>query len=554
MNEEFDFVVVGSGGGSMCAALFMRSVGKASVILEKTESVGGTTSMSGGVMWIPNNRFMAESGIEDSIEKAMRYLDGLVEDCEDTPGATRARRAAYVSEAPRMIDFLVSQGIELLRSPSWPDYYDERPGSSVPGRTVVARLFDLNELGPWKSKLRRSFLHVAPLYSHEGIQLITMKHSWTGRLVLLKLMARMIGAKLTGKQLVAAGAALQGRMLKAAVAENIDIRLSSPVSQLIVEDGRVVGVLTKKDGKDWRIGARLGVMINAGGFARNQKMRERFIPGTNAQWSNASPGDTGEMIEEATRIGAAVAQMEEMVGQQMTLPPDNDSEFYPMIQMEISKPHAILVDQSGRRFMNEAGSYMAAAQNILRRNLTVPAIPSWMIVDDQYFRRYMLSGTLPGAPRRKAWIKSGFLKAGNTLKDLAIACQVGPDTLQATVTRFNAFVEKGVDEDFHRGQRVYDKWLGDATHKTHPTLGKLEKGPFYAVSVYPGDVGTYGGIVTDAHARVLREDGTVISGLYATGTSTASVMGRVYPGAGCSVGPSFTWGYVAAKHAAGVTR
>jgi 3-oxosteroid 1-dehydrogenase len=551
-NEEFDLVVVGSGGGSMCAALLLHTVGKKTVILEKTDKAGGTTSMSGGVMWIPNNCFMADAGLKDSPDQAMRYLDSVVGDRDDAPGATQERRKTYVREAPNMIDFLVSQGIELLRAPCWPDYYDERPGGSVPGRTVIAKLFDVNELGEWRSKLRRSFLHVAPLYSHEGIQLVTMKHTWTGRIVLLRLLARMLNAKLSGKQLVSSGTALQGRMLKAALAAEIDIRLGSPVSKLLTEGGRVVGVLTVKDGKEWRIGARLGVLLNAGGFARNQKMREQYMPGTSAKWTNVSPGDTGEMIEEGIRIGAAVAQMEEMVGQQVTLPPDNKTEFNSMIQMEISKPHAILVDQTGVRFMNEAGSYMEAAQNILRRNKLAPAVPSWMIIDDQFFQRYMLSGTLPGAARRKAWLKDGFLKKGETLRELAIACGIDPKTLQVTVTRYNGFVDKGRDEDFNRGARAYDRWLGDATHRSHATLGTIEKGPFYAVPVYPGDVGTYGGLVTDAHARVLREDGSAIPGLYATGTSTASVMGRTYPGAGCSVGPSFTWGYVAAKHAAGL--
>jgi 3-oxosteroid 1-dehydrogenase len=249
------------------------------------------------------------------------------------------------------------------------------------------------------------------------------------------------------------------------------------------------------------------------------------------------------------RIGASVAQMEEMVGQQITLPPDNATEFVPMIQMELSKPHCILVDQSGQRYMNEAGSYMAAAQNILKRDRTVRAVPSWMITDSLYFKRYLLSGTLPGAKRRGQWINSKFLKTASTLTELARECDIDPDGLQRTVARFNQFAKIGRDEDFHRGERAYDRWLGDGSHKSHATLGRIERPPFYAVQVYLGDVGTYGGLVTDEHARVLREDKSVIAGLYATGTSTASVMGRFYPGAGSSVGPSFTWGYIAAKHA-----
>jgi 3-oxosteroid 1-dehydrogenase len=220
--------------------------------------------------------------------------------------------------------------------------------------------------------------------------------------------------------------------------------------------------------------------------------------------------------------------------------------------MELSKPHCILIDQSGKRYMNEAGSYIAAAKNILNRDKTVRAVPSWMIADSQYFKRYLLSGSLPRARGRERWITSKFLKRASNLGELARECDIDPSALERTVARFNRFAEAGRDEDFHRGERAYDRWLGDGTHKAHATLGKIDSPPFYAVQVYPGDVSTYGGLVTDEKARVLRDDKSVIEGLYATGatgTSTASVMGRFYPGAGSSVGPSFTWAYIAAKHA-----
>ena len=550
MDEEFDFVVVGSGGGSMAAGLFMRSVGKSAVILEKTDLIGGTTATAGGVMWIPNNRFMAEEGVEDSYEKASRYLDATVGDHDDTPGATRERRTAYLTEGPRMVDFLVEQGIKLRRVPYWPDYYDERPGGSEAGRTVVAELFDANELGEWKAKLRPNFMQV-PVKLEEGMALPTFKYSWKGKRILARMIGRSLIAKVTGKHWVTAGGALQGRMLKAAVDAGVDIRTDAPVNELIVAEGRVIGVRTVKDGKPWRIGARLGVLLNAGGFARNQKMRDKYIPQTSAEWTNTCVGDTGEIIEEAQRIGAALAQMEERVGNQMTLPPDHDNFFLPMVQMDGSKPHAILVDQSAQRYQNEAGSYMEYGQNMLARDRKVPAIPSWMIVDQQYMGRYMFSGTMPGSKKPQAWYDSGFLKKAETIADLARQCGLDPAALEATVKRFNGFVAKGKDEDFHRGDRAYDRYLGDSYDKHNPALGTIEKAPFYAVQIYPGDVGTYGGVVTDANARVLREDGSAIEGLYATGTTTASVMGRTYPGAGSSIGPSFTWGFVAAKHAAG---
>jgi 3-oxosteroid 1-dehydrogenase len=572
-DEVFDFVVVGSGGGSMCAALLMRSVGKSVLILEKTDLVGGSTARSGGVMWIPNNPFMKRDGIEDSFERAQSYLDSVVGDAADTPGATRVRRHRYLSEAPQMVEFLMSQGIRLRRPKEWPDYYDERPGGSVPGRTVIAELFDANELGPWRPKLRPSFIvapvslmprplgkmmaslgiNLLPATLEEMMDLAAVTQSWGLKLLGAKVTLRGLLAKLTGKQFVAGGAALQGRMLQAALRTGVDVRTESPVRELIVENGAVAGVVTVKEGRSWRVGTRLGVLVNAGGFARNQRMRDRYVPGTSVKWSMAAPGDTGEMIEEMMRHGAAIAQMEERVGNQQTLPPGaEDGEAKPTAQALTASPHAILVDQSGVRYLNEGGSYMAYCKEMLERDKQVPAVPSWAVFDSQFIRKYMLAGTMPGSEKPQAWYDSGYLKRAATIEELARTLKIEPATLKNTVDRFNGFVAKNRDDDFQRGARAYDRWLGDPFHKPNQTLGAIAEGPFYAVPVYPGDVGTYGGVVTDEQARVLREDGSVIGGLYATGVSTASVMGRAYPGAGASIGPSFVWGYVAAKHAAGV--
>jgi 3-oxosteroid 1-dehydrogenase len=202
--------------------------------------------------------------------------------------------------------------------------------------------------------------------------------------------------------------------------------------------------------------------------------------------------------------------------------------------------------------MNEGGSYMEFVQNMLKRNREVPAAPSWWIVDEQYMRKYRFATIWPGAKKPQSWYDSGYLKRADTIEQLAGLLDIPPMTLKATVDRFNAQVRAGHDDDFKRGDRAYDRWLGDAFNASSPTLGTIEKGPFYAAPIVPGDVGTYGGVLTDDKARVLREDGTPIAGLYATGVTTASSMGRCYPGAGASVGPSFTWGYVAARHAAGL--
>jgi len=555
-DELFDFVVVGSGGGSMCAALVMRKAGKSVLVLEKTDLIGGTTSRSGGVMWIPNNRFMKEAGIADSYEQAMQYMEATAGQSLDAPGSTLERRQAYVAEGPRMIDFLVEQGIRLRRSSSWPDYYDDRPGGSVPGRTVLADMFDTNELGEWKSKLRPNFM-VVPAYLDEAFEISTFKSSLQGKLTMLKVGLRAAVAKLTGKAWTTAGGALQGRMLQAALKAGVDLRVNCAVKGFIMDGGAVKGVVVEKDGCDWRIGSRSGVLVNAGGFAQNQEMRDKYIPGTSVLWTATTPGDTGEMIRTMEDMGAALAQMNERVGNQMTIPPGMENRSGHGVnlsaisgQTNYAKPHSIVVDQSGVRYMNEGGSYMEFCQNLLKRHETVPALPSWWISDQQSMDKYLFCGTMPGTKKPQEWYDADFLIRADSIEELAGKISVDPAVLKGTVDRFNSGARLGRDDDFKRGARAYDEWLGDHYHTPSNTLGAIEKGPFYAARVWPGDVGTYGGVVTDVHARVLRQDGSVIPGLYATGTSTASVMGRFYPGAGSSVGPSFVFGFIAAKHAA----
>jgi len=554
-DESFDFIVVGSGAGSMAAALYVRSNGKRVLILEKTDLVGGTTARSGGIMWIPNNPFMARDGVEDSYDKANTYLESVIGGQTDAPAATTARRHAFLTEGPNMVNFLLAQGVELERPSYWPDYYDERPGGSQAGRTVAAKHFNINELGAWKDRLRPSYVALPgnlPASIAEMKLLPMVKRSWKSRLMMLRVIGRGVAARLTGKQYATAGAALQGRMLKACLAVGVEIRTYAPVSELIVEGGAVTGVQTVKDGRPWRVRATLGVLVNSGGFALNRAMRERYQPGTSVDWSNAAPGDTGEMIETMLAFGAAPAQLEEFVGYQATLPPDMVKDhIIPSVQGMTASPHCILVDGTGVRYQNEGGSYMAYCQNILKRNRVVPAIPSWAIFDRQYMAKYMLAGTMPASNKPQRWYDEGYLKKAESLAELARLIGAQPSVLEATVARFNGFVANNRDEDFQRGVRAYDNWLGDPLHSPSMTLGSIDEPPFHAIPVVPGDVGTYGGVLTDEHARVLRTDGSEIPGLYATGVATGSVMGRFYPGAGCSIGPGFTFGYIAAKHAIG---
>jgi 3-oxosteroid 1-dehydrogenase len=375
------------------------------------------------------------------------------------------------------------------------------------------------------------------------------KRTFKGAMAVLRVGLRMITSKLAGQHFVGAGAALQGRMFKRALEAGADIRTEAAVERLLTdESGRVTGVQARVAGELKSFMARDGVLINAGGFARNQRMRDKYMPGTRADWSIVCEGDTGEMLEEMMRIGTDVAQMDEMIGNQASHPPEQ-REVLPQVMAELAKPHSMVVDQSGERYAREAQSYQQFVHEMFARDKVVAAIPSWLVMDSEYVSKYMVSENLPWAELPKSWFSAGFLVKADSLEKLAKACAMNPDKLVGSVKRFNIFARNGKDEDFHRGDRAYDLFYGDPTHEPSATLGAIEKSPFYSYRVYPTDIGTSGGAVTDVHARVLREDGSVIPGLYATGNSTASVMGRAYPGGGACVGPSFVWAFAAAKHA-----
>ncbi len=549
-DREYDAIVVGSGAGSMCFAQMMSSAGKKVLLLEKSSYIGGTTARSGGVMWIPNNPMMAQDGVHDSADEAHKFVEGLMGERLDEPGSTPARRAALLREGPNMVAYLQSQGVRLTRVKDWPDYYDERPGGCKTSRTVVSELFNLKELGPWAKKMQRGFLPL-PLMLAEAFEFKNLKHTWRSRGVLLNFIFRLLAHVLTGRKTVSAGLALQGQMMKAALAAGVEFATESPVESLIIEKDRITGVVASVNGESQRIGAPV-VLMDSGGFAKNQAMRDRYQPHTNVEWSNAVDTDTGEMIEEMVRVGAHTHNMDMMVGYQTILPPGKENDFIkPGAQQLGAHPHAIVVDQAGVRFMNEGGSYVAFCRGLLDRNKSVPAVPSWIVMDGRCVKSKGIAG-VRGGRKLKQWEEAGYLKVAATVRELATAMKVDSDALENTVERFNDFVAQGRDTDFGRGDRDYDGWLGDRWNKPSPTLGELSEPPFYAVPVVPGDVGTYGGVVTDEHARVLADNNEPIGGLYATGVCTASAYGRVYPGAGASIGPGYTFAYIAAKHALGL--
>jgi 3-oxosteroid 1-dehydrogenase len=560
--EGFDFLVVGSGGGSITAALVAKDAGLRPLIIEKQATVGGSTGYSGGVLWIPNNPLMAREGVFDSLERARTHFNAVV--TYEGPGTIPARRETFLTAGPEMIAYTERRGMRWRRPDGYADYYDDLPGGEPRSRMVEPELFDLNALGVWKEKLSVYPGFPFRIYPHELSDVLCAKRTWAGRRTVLRILRRLIAMKLRGQDTWGAGAALQGRMLQIALREGIAIWPSTPFVDFLQDDDTVVGVVAERDGRRVEIAAPAGVLINAGGFARNDALRSRYgRRPTSTGWTSANPGDTGEVIEATMSIGAAVDCMDEAWWILTSLAPDGT---YPrgawtrdksrpqpfMHHFDISLPHAIIVDRSARRVINESNSYMDVCQRLYERNNTPddPAKPfGWAILESRHRRNYPW-GTAPPGLTPRSWLRSGYMKKAQTVDGLAQQCGLDAGTLRETVERFNGFARAGRDEDFGRGNRAFDRYHGDPTVKPNPSLGEIVRPPFYAVALFPGDVGTAGGLVTDDHARVLREDGSVIRGLYATGNSTASVMGRSYIGAGASIGPSFVFGYVAGRHVA----
>jgi 3-oxosteroid 1-dehydrogenase len=541
-DEVADFVIVGSGGGSMAAALYLNSIGKRPLILEKTDKFGGSTAMSGGVLWVPNNHLLARDGIVDSHEAGRTYMDATVGN-DAGPGATPARKEAYLRNGPILLKWLEEHGMEWLRTEGWADYYDDRPGGCTRSRSVGAPLLDARKMGPLFDKLRLGPM-VMPVPTDQARNIGLATRTPRGMLEGVRLIWRTMLGKLRGKPILSFGGALQGRMLMLAQGAGIDMRTGHAIVELIEEEGRIVGVLAEHEGRTLRIGARDGVLINAGGFSHNAEMRKKYGPQpSSVEWTNANPGDTGEMIEIAERHGAALDLMDQAWWVPGTVGPQGGPAN--MHNTDISKPHCIIVNRRGKCILNESGSYMENGQRLYQND-----VPAFVILDSRHRKRYAWGYHPPGSPP-KEWLDSGFIKMADTIEELALKAGIDPAGLRAEVDRFNGFCETGKDLDFNRGGRGYDNWFGDPTVKPNPNLGKIERPPFYVLEMVPGDVGTSGGMVTDEHARVLRPDGAVIEGLYATGNSTASVMGRCYPAAGASIGASFIFAWIAAHHATG---
>jgi len=517
--EEYDVVVVGSGAAGMTAALTAAHHGLTAVVLEKAGRFGGSTARSGGGVWIPGNSVLP---FADSFDAAHAYLTHLA--------GNGPRQRAFLEHGPAMLDFVMAHTpLRFQWVAGYPDYYPEAPGGLARGRTIDPSPLDGRVLGASLDSLN------PPYISTRGLTITAADYRWMSLgtrhprslLTAARVVSRLIISKLLRRRMLSMGQALAAGLRAGLLSADVPVLLSTPLSSLdTAPDGRVIGV-------NARFRARRGVVLASGGFEHNEAMRHRYQRSPiGTQWTVGASSNTGDGIALGISLGAAVELMDE-AWWGPTIPLSGGPYF---CLAERSLPGSVIVDGNGRRFVNESAPYIDAVKAMYDHD----AIPAWLVFDQRYRNRYLFAGLGPRQPLPRRWYDAGAVIRGRTLADL------GLPLLPKTVARFNEFASTGRDEEFGRGDSVYDRYYGDPRNRPNPCLGPLLKPPFYAVRIVPGDLGTKGGLLTDARARVLRPDGGFVPGLYAAGNASAAVMGRSYAGAGATIGPAMTFGYLAA--------
>jgi succinate dehydrogenase/fumarate reductase flavoprotein subunit len=556
---ETDVLVVGSGGGGMTAALAADASGLDTLVVEKAAKFGGSTALSGGGIWVPGAPSQRKAGYTPDPDAVFGYLKqitgGLVSD---------ARLRAYVDAAPQMMEFLeqLSPWCEFVWKPGYADYYPEVPGGSELGSTINVPAIDLRALGEDEDKLLQP-LALAPKgiwFAPKDLRLFyQVRQNWRGKAVLVKLIWRMVRARVFGDRMAAIGQSLAARLRLAMKQQDIPLWLNTPMTELITgPGGEVLGAVVEKDGRALRIGARRGVILASGGFDHDMEWRRQHLPLLERDWSFGNPAAVGDGIRAGEKVGAATDLLDEAWWFPAICWPDGRLQF---MLNERMMPAQFVVNGDGRRFINEAAPYMDFAHAMIDgQNSGVTHIPCWLITDIRSFHRYVVGGHLPlpkipfapvptGWKVPRAWLDSGVVKEARSWEEMAAKIGVPASNLRQTAERFNELAHRGHDDDFNRGDSAYDNYYGDPT-LPNPNLHPLGKPPYYAFEIILGDLGTSGGLRTDEHARVLRPDDSVVPGLYAVGNNSAAVMGRSYAGAGATIGPAMTFGYLAAKHIA----
>jgi 3-oxosteroid 1-dehydrogenase len=542
---ETDLVVIGTGSAGLTAAIVADHEGLDVIVLEKELVYGGTTALSGGVSWVPNNPLMKKAGIDDNPDDAMTYLKHNIGN-----RVAEAKLQAFVDNAPKMADYLIANSaMEFVLVHGFPDYRPETPGGSKGGRSIDPKVISGRRLDDY-DKLRKSNLAMPGGVVGSVTELRRLafyRANPLGLLQVWKFFPRNLWNKIARREHISSGGALIARLRLTLQQKNVPFWLETPLEELLVEEGCVIGVRAIKDGKSISIRARKGVMIAAGGFEQNPAMRRQFFGekgGDNwndGTYTSGSPGNTGDGINAGADIGAAMDLMDDMWWMPSVIPPSGTPAI---VVFERGLPNMMIVNARGERFANEARPYNELGRIIYEDN----APPTFIVFDHEFRTKYAIGGMLPGiTPER--YIEDGYVKRADTLEELAGLTGIDAAGLAQTVSRFNDMAVAGKDEDFHKGESAFDLYAGDPANKPNPCLGPVAKAPFYAMEIKAGDLGTKGGLVTNEQAQVLREDGTVVPGLYAAGNSSASVMGNFYPGAGGTIGAAMTYGYIAAMDA-----
>lgn len=563
--EYVDVLVVGSGAGGLATAVAAAHRGLTVIVAEKEPVFGGTTARSGGWMWIPNNGPAVRAGIQDSVDKARTYLKHETGEHYDS-----ARVEAFLEAGPRAVDFFEKNtALQFDLGPTFADYHPTAPGGMDAGRSIVARPFDGRELGPEIKRLRPPLREITVLgmmigSGKELLHFFNVTRSLVSMVFVTGLVARFARDMLFhGRAMrLMNGNALVARLARSAFDKGVPIWTSSPVRSLLRDDrGAVTGAIVNRPDGPVEIHTRKGVVLAAGGFPQDAVRRKALMPHApsgHEHVSPAPPGNTGDGLRLGESAGGVVdtSLPHSAAWVPISRPPNGDGTLgtFPHF-VDRSKPGVIAITRSGRRFVNEAQSYHDFCQAMVRRcqdeggpNAENAA---WFVADHRAFRRYGLGYAKPSPVPYKHLIRQGYLIRGRTPAELATRIGADPQEFERTIRRFNQDAARGEDPEFGKGSTAYNRSLGDPDHKPNPCVAPLDTGPYYAVRVHVGDLGTFAGLKTNEYAEVLDDSGKPVGGLYSAGNDAASIMGGNYPGGGITLGPAITFGYIAARRMAG---
>lgn len=564
LNQEdaFDLVVVGAGGAGMATALFAAMEGASVLLVERTGLVGGTTAWSAGTSWLPGSRHAARVNPGDTLAETARYLDSAVGD-----RSNKAVRQAFLDNAPAAVDDVEDRSqLKYRPYPRHPDYISDLGGSTLNGRALEPVPFDARLLGRELFALLRPPIPEFTVIGGMMVDrtdinhLLAMTKSWASfkhslRIVLRHAMDRLSWPR--GTRLVMGNAHVARLLYSLSKHDRVTVALNTTVGQIVRGTDGVERVDIECQGERRSIRVNKGLVLASGGFNRHPALRAQMLPGVPAEWSPAAPGHTGQAHDLARQLGAVYGQggLSHAFWAPVSLRKraDGSTAVFPHFVMDRAKPGMITVNAKGERFLNESTSYHLFGLAMQKAHQSTPSIPAYLVCDAQALRKYGIGMVRPGGKGLAPFLADGYLTEGATLAELAGKLGMDPQALQASVDQINRYAETGVDPDFHRGETAYQQNLGDpAWTGKNPNLGPLQTGPFYAVRLYPGDIGASTGFATNEHAQVLGADGQAIGGLYAVGNDMHSIMGGTYPAPGITIGPGLVFGRIAARHALGL--